>query len=174
MNIDSQYSNPYASIDVCNAVIEICSDRNIVLDKIKTLKLMYLCHGWHLAKYNRPLVRELFVAWKFGPVSKPAYDSMRQFEKVIPPYYTLESKNWTTGKFEKKPHNIVNEKINLIIEVCEFYGKLSSWELVDLTHKPGSPWDIVWNARDTTSRAGFFISNDAIRSYFLSGPQTGH
>jgi uncharacterized phage-associated protein len=57
------------------------------------------------------------------------------------------------------------ETLERIRKVVRFYGKLKPWDLVELSHVKGGPWDKVWN-HEGQINPGMKISHDAIRAFY--------
>ncbi len=50
---------------------------------MKLQKMVFFAHGYHLAKYGEPLIKDEFLAWKFGPVVLTIYDQYITFGNPI-------------------------------------------------------------------------------------------
>ena len=74
-NIDMA-SPPHDARAVANFLLDAADTHNITLSITSLLKIIYFAQGWHLAKYNRPLIGQSFEAWEFGPVIRVVYDSL--------------------------------------------------------------------------------------------------
>jgi len=61
-----------------------------------------------------------------------------------------------------------HDKIALAIleRVWEVYGNYTAIQLSNLTHKPGSPWDIAWNKEEGKNIRNHCIQNTLIQEYF--------
>jgi uncharacterized phage-associated protein len=46
------------------------------------------------------------------------------------------------------------------------YSPHTAFELSDMTHEKGTPWDKVWNSSEPIGRLGLRIKNEEIRDYF--------
>jgi uncharacterized phage-associated protein len=55
----------------------------------------------------------------------------------------------------------------LLRNVFGAYGHLEAFRLSDITHEPGSPWDMVWNAPRDKINLGMRISDESIQRDFL-------
>ena len=113
------------------------------LTPVHVLKMTYFCHAYTLARKDRPLIIDQVEAWRYGPVYPILYDYVKNFgdQPVTHLPYCR------TGIFD---HNIKERKEFLtraIVEtdipngVLETFSELSGSELIELTHKVGSPWD---------------------------------
>ena len=131
------------------------------------LKIIYFAHGWHLAKFGTPLIRNGFEAWQEGPVIRAVYNCFRcSGPKIINNRATQFNPNF--GRYEIVSYAIDGDQAELLRNVFSAYGNLNSFRLSDLTHEPGSPWDLVWNAPPQNITLGMRITNEAIRDHFLA------
>ncbi len=150
---------------VANQLITIAEQNETFLTPMQILKLTYFCHAWMLALYDEPLIRNTIQAWRHGPVIPDVYFAFRQFgrSRVTSrvPYY-----EWQGNPDQE---HIVNE-------VWRVYGKLDGWQLSELTHAPGTPWDTVWRSGggdawyQNASRKR--IPNHLIKTYYQSISQS--
>jgi uncharacterized phage-associated protein len=118
------------------------------LTKTKVLKILYLLEEESICKHGIPFFNIPFHVWKFGPVPKPVFQSF----SILFDEYAMIS-------FEEKANG---EKIQLVTKVGEFsddefsdndidlmkqvksrYKSKPSDELVEITHREGSPWYIA-------------------------------
>ena len=118
-------------------------------------KLVYVAHGWHLALYGKPLIKNRIEAWKYGPVIPAVYNVFRQQGIDI------------TGGAVDSDGNAFREEftaqeLDLLEQVWQIYGSASAFDLSEMTHQPDSPWA-------TASREnGFYasIDNDVIERHY--------
>jgi uncharacterized phage-associated protein len=117
------------------------------------LKLTYIAHGWHLEMRNAaPLFENQIEVWQYGPVIPDVYNSFRQ--QGIHVSETI--------------HNVLDVELakedeNLLEQVYNIYGKLSAFQLSELTNMPGGPWDIA------TKAGGYYapIPNELIHQHYM-------
>lgn len=150
------------SIDVANRILEIAKAKGISMSMMKLLKLVYFAHGWTLGLTGEPLCSDNAEAWQYGPVFRNLYNSLpyRGSQEVVHP---------VKGIFEdvRVPAEFTDSESEIIKRVVDVYGKLGAYQLSNITHEVGSPWDL------TKSANGFFseISNDKILDYFKKKAQ---
>jgi uncharacterized phage-associated protein len=142
----------HSSRQVANYLIELAGERGRGLTPMQLIKLVYMCHGWMLGLYNRPLIREQVQAWKYGPVVPDLYRAVRRFgadpvTRLLPgpqhpPFDALEQ--------------------DLIAQVFSTYGDHSGVTLSEMTHLPGSPWHHIWNPKAWNPA----IPDEMIRDYY--------
>lgn len=137
---------------VANYLLSKRMDRNH-LTPLQLLKLVYIAHGWFLAFFDKPLIREHVQAWKYGPVIPSLYHAIKHYGKS-PIKELLEG----ADDFEK----LDDKEKKILDETLRIYGKFDGVQLSSLTHQRGTPWSKVW-------KGNFFedIPNDMIKEYYL-------
>lgn len=115
------------------------------------IKLTYLSHGWMLGLYDEPLLWEPVEAWTYGP--------------VVPSLYHLY-KAWGGDPITAVPidrsDNLTDQQRDLIDAVEDVYRNHTALQLSNITHKPGSPWDVVRRE----SGIGAIIPNELLRDHY--------
>lgn len=120
------------------------------LSIMQLLKLVYISHGWYLEMSGAPLIRNKIEAWKHGPVIPDVYRAFRgQDINVSTPVPGFPELN-----------NAYAE--NILEQIYKNYGSLHAFQLSDLTHEAGGPWDTA------SRRFGYFapITNDLILAHY--------
>lgn len=107
-----------------DAARKICELGDWEINNLKLQKILYLIHLVSLGMYNKPLIKEKFEAWDFGPVEPDLYDSVKFFGAG-------------PIKFIPKSKEIECEVIN---EVFEYLKNKTGAELVQLTHRKNGAW----------------------------------
>lgn len=121
---------------------------------MQLLKLVYICHGWMLGLYGRPLSSQAAEAWPYGPVLPAVYRAYKQ--------YGGQSIADESDLPQCPPEGFDKDAENVIGQVWDGYSKYTGLQLSAMTHKPGTPWDITWNRVGH----GMPISNDLIRDHY--------
>jgi uncharacterized phage-associated protein len=156
----------YQAASIANEFIDLSTQANRKITQIEIQKLVYFAHGWNLALRDAPLIGELVEAWKWGPVVRTLYDAFRRFgsdpitekaytwrfadRRIIQELATISSNSSAADIYTKA----------LVLKVWKDYGYLRPFDLVDLTHRPDSPWKKAYSEGQT------YIPNDEIRTYF--------
>jgi uncharacterized phage-associated protein len=150
----------YPAAVVANFFISKASQCGQELTPMKLIKLVYLAHGWCLGLEGTPLIDESVVAWQFGPVVESLYQEFKRFGN--------EQITTFADDHERAMEALGQDKISLAIleRVWEVYGGYSAVQLSNLTHKPGSPWDIAWNKEQGKNSRNHCIQNTLIRDYY--------
>ncbi len=123
------------------------------LTPMQLIKLVYLAHGWMLALFNRPLIKEPIEAWRYGPVIRNLYAELRYFgnqpvtEELLPAF---------------DDDSLDREEAHIVNEVFQKYGRASGIALSNWTHLAQSPWDQTWRSQGQNA----VIPNELMASYF--------
>ena len=93
-------------------------------------KLVYFSHGWSLAILDKRLVDENFQAWRWGPVLRSVYESLRSYgySTVTQPISSV-----ATSGIDPSSERVIER-------TCELYGSIPALRLSRLTHVTGGPW----------------------------------
>lgn|SRR5690606_32650543 len=155
----------YDARGVANYFLDRSDERGIEISTMTLLKVLYFAHGWHLAKHQKPLVAQPFEAWKHGPVIRVVYDQLKQWgAKPIQGRLRFFDAN-ICGYVDAKvqPDSETEQFLNSIFD---YYARFHAFRLSDLTHEPGSPWDVVWRAAEKRAVPGMLIPNSLIAEWF--------
>lgn len=133
---------------------------------MRLLKIIFYAHGWYLAANDTPLFRQPVEAWEHGPVVKVVRDAFKEFGKR-PIDRFAEKLDLATGELVPVAARLDEQDEEFVSSVFRDYSKHTAFELSDMTHVKGSPWDRVWNAEGSVGRLGLRIKNQEIKEYFL-------
>ncbi len=100
-----------------------------------------------MALTDNPLIKEGVQAWQYGP--------------VIPElYFQLKVDNLVYAPGEKILFDS-NEDIHKLLDfVYNKYGKCNGFDLSNLTHQKGTPWDLTVNKFES------LITNEIIKDHY--------
>ncbi len=120
------------------------------LTPLQIMKLVYLAHGWMLAIYDRPLVTDKFEAWRYGPVVDDLYQAMKMYradpvEEPLP--LTPIASVARDGRISLKPTQprpFDQQEQHVIDVTYNYYGSWTASQLVQITHRQGTPWYRAW------------------------------
>lgn len=142
----------YSSLTIANYLLEKGKNNGeeaTTLTPMQLIKLVYLCHGWMLGLYGRPLLLENVEVWRYGPVISGLYRSVRVFRSGP-----------VKGSLSNEKGEFGNEEKNVMDQVLEIYGRYSGIQLSRLTHAPGTPWSEMQEAGKE------IIPNELIQVHF--------
>lgn len=147
------------------------SKRNHDIDNLKLNKLLFISLGCGLAVSNLVLFSEDVQAWALGPIVPSIYHEFKHCDRK-----TIKEKSiivdFKGGKFvDLEPYiedcNDTSESdkkylIMLLDKVWEVYGKHTPLELVNITHRSGSPWSQTYGNKSQS----VIIKRDMIKEYY--------
>lgn len=116
------------------------------------LHLVYIAHGWHLAMRDAPLFGNRIEAWPYGPVASDVYHAFRPrgitYEEPHPKYPTVSDE----------------ADVEFLQGSYDIYGKKPLWELSNLTHIAGGPWDttLKWGGKFAV------VPDDLTRAHYVT------
>lgn len=156
----------YNSIDVANYFLNRAAAADSSITNLKLQKIVYIAHGVHLARTEKPLLMEQVECWKFGPVIGDLYHQFKHYgagEIRTKISIDLDLTNVPTD-LSATNFNPSVDFSKQAIESMDFAwtatinsngAQLSNW-----SHKEGSPW------RRAFDEGKSFIPDDYIKEYF--------
>ena len=140
-----------SSRTVANEFVRLAREAGESLTPMQVLKLVYIAHGWMLALYNRPLIKDEIQAWQYGPVIPILYNQVRNFRSG-----PVQSVAPVDGE------ELDLKEADLVRQVYEQYGHLSGPALSRMTHAKETPWEIVYQPNSF----GLVIPDDLIEDHY--------
>lgn len=154
---------------VANFVLDLCAAANRPVSNLALQKIVYFCHVWSLIELRTPLIRHKFEAWQYGPVLQYLYREFKAFDNS-PITSRAEKIDPKTGEICIVSYEFDDRTLLLLRKVVNFYSRLSSGDLVKLTHAEGGPWYNVWNHSGTVN-PGMKIDDEQIARYYSKAPR---
>ena len=142
---------------VANYFIDKALEENRELTPMKLIKLVCLAHAWYLGSIDQPLISEGVQAWKYGPVIKSLYQSLKRYGGR-----QLDQDAQIPGERLSEPLPLEG----FLDAVWTEYGQKSGVQLSTLTHQKDSPWDIVWSRNPGRHWVSPTIPDQLIRDYY--------
>lgn len=126
-------------------------------------KIVYFIYEEAL-KNSRVLLTEARVeAWDHGPVFREIYFQHSNDSDLTP----LRKFDKKTRRMEVATETFFAEDLTIFETVWKRMGFLSASRLRNISHEPGTPWDIVWNYQGK-SNPGMVIDYKLILGQFSS------
>ena len=138
----------YDSLLISKNILELYKNDKKFVTPMQLIKLVYLCHGWMLGLYNKPILKEDVEAWKYGLVIPNLYREIKKY------------KSHPVEEIKVQDNSIDGDSLDIIKQVYQKYGHFTGIELSMLTHQKDSPWDLAVKNGNTV------ISNDLIAYYY--------
>ncbi len=114
---------------VANYLIVKSLDASAPLTPLHVMKLLYFSYAWMLAIFERPLFRQQFEVWTYGPVVPDVYHALKLFGNQP-----------VTSTIRIPKAQLDPEEKSILDKVFQEYSKENAWILSSLTHMPESPW----------------------------------
>lgn len=161
----------YDSREIANFTLDYSEEKQLSITIMTLLKIIYFAHGWNFIRSDTPLIKEPFEAWENGPVVRVVWEAFRGqgSARIITRAKRLDP---LTQRKSIVPYEIAEETADFIRFIIDTYGKYTAFQLSNMTHEQGSPWDRVWNAPNGKVRAGMFITNEEIKKFFRDRART--
>jgi len=128
---------PYTPLALANEFIVYSSPSGV--EHMKLQKLVYISYGWWLSVFDHPVLSEAPEVWKHGPVFPSLYHVLKE-------HGNMPIRNVQQAIFNRPPDRVDDnddEVLSLVRWVWGKYRHMSSFQLSDLTHETGSPWQIT-------------------------------
>lgn len=153
---------PYDPRALANLILDIREEQGQSTTNLELQKLLYFCHANHLSLTGRPLASGVFEAWRNGPVNPAVYKAFKEFADK-PITKRARKRNYATNSYEEL-NALVPEPIRSDIEqLVSSLSRLSAWQLVELSHAPGGPWDYVVCKSKNGFVAGMRITDEIVK-----------
>lgn len=128
-------------------------------------KICYFLNGHHLIDHGHPMIKTDFEAWRHGPVQRSLYDSFRKFgDEPITDLATAFDP--IKRQVKELPLVTSNSVQHTIAKYLDRYASIPAHELVGLTHRQNTPWDVTRTLAKEKSNLGMIISTDTILRHF--------
>jgi len=152
---------------IANFVLDFCESDGRSITHLSLQKVIYFCHVWSLIKLDRPLIKQKFEAWEFGPVLPHVYRDFKSFgDRPVSGRATQIDP--MDGKHRKVEYNFDAESNSLLRTTVSFYSRLRPSDLVKLSHVDGGPWHKVW-FHGGLINPGMKIDDAAISEFYSNG-----
>jgi len=149
---------------IANHLLDVADKEGIEISNLALQKILFFCHVWNLVDTGEPLIKNQFEAWQHGPVLQYLYRQFRSNESA-PIKNRATGLNASTGAQEIVKCDLPDSIKQRLSNVLNFYGRLKPWDLVDLSHVSGGPWDKVWNHEGKVN-PGMKIQNEVIQKFY--------
>lgn len=136
---------------VADDILKLAKRRGVLLTPMQVMKLTYIAYGWYLAMTSKKLFDDRIEAWKYGPVIPSLYHSTKHFGRSQIPHRLIADSGLSNPVLEDFLSGVVDD-----------YGQLSGIQLSNLTHRKGTPWELVFEP----NVLGIEIPDDLIEDHY--------
>jgi uncharacterized phage-associated protein len=150
---------------VANLILDRARSLDIEISHVKLQKLLYFAHGLFLLRNKKPLVLGNFEAWQYGPVHPVVYRCFK-----ITGGQAITQRATAIEPLSGRP--IILDEIrdpvvvSLVDTVLVSLGRLSSGQLISLSHTPKGPWHAVVASAKAELPFGMRIGDYLISALF--------
>ena len=144
---------------IANFFLKIASEKKRNLTNMQLQKLVYITGGFYSAFTKNALYYEPTEAWQFGPVIRELYLSLKKHGLKLVDEYIEEGEELEIQREFAQKDELLNAIIDMVFAV---YGHKSGSELSNLTHKEGTPWDVIYYTLGNKK----IIPDHLIRTYY--------
>jgi len=123
------------------------------MTSMKLEKLVYYSQAWSLVWDEEPLFEERIEAWVNGP--------------VVPELYARHRGMFKVSQWEGNPEKLTQTQKETIDAVLNYYGKRSSMELSQMTHRE-DPWINARRGLSPSERGNRVIPHVSMAEYYGS------
>lgn len=132
------------------------------MTNLRLNKSLYFMQGFSYVKFGLPCFGDDIEAWTYGPVVPEVYLPRKIYGSCIlpdaaPPDY----------KAPAVSPQLVEPLQDLVRDFLDWSRNRTSGDLVNITHKHGSPWYNVWNMKFGSGKFRT-IPPESIRDYFVT------
>ena len=111
--------------------------------KTEILKLLFLMEERMVQQYHVPMLAIPYSVWRLGPVSVDVFEELSDGPVLLSEFIALEFNGQgikVTPKRDFCDDEFSDAELQVMAQVMEKYGSMTSDQLIDETHKPGSLW----------------------------------
>ncbi len=118
-----------SAISVANALIRMAGENGHYYTKLELMKLVYMAHGYVLARFNKSLIDEPVQAWEHGPVFHSLYQKTKNYKNI--PIKT---------PFDDTIENFNSDEEQILSLTTLKHGEKNSKHLYANNHAKSTPW----------------------------------
>ena len=114
--------------------------------KTEVLKLLFLMEERMVQQYHVPFLAIPFSVWRLGPVSVDVFQELSDGPVLLDDYISIQVQNGCNKVLPKKEFDddeFSDAEIEMMDYILQKYGNMTSEQLINETHKPGSLWEVT-------------------------------
>lgn len=150
------------AIDVAKFILSIKPYTNLGIQK-----MVYLCYADYLCNYNKKMFDDKIYAYPYGPVISSLYKNFKSYERnEIQNLDNEETIIIDNTEINAYLARVIFSKDGVevaasLIETLKKYLNYSASQLVSITHRKNSPWDVIYDEKKFNQ----VISDKTIEDY---------
>lgn len=164
----SPRGSPHDAKAIANLLLDWAAADGAAITNLKLQKLLFFAHADYLVSTRRPLLKDEFEAWSYGPVIPAVYHEFKKFSDAA-----------ITGRaFRFDPVRQVSllagtemwgEDAAMLRRAYNIYMPVDAGLLSQRSHKPGGPWAVALALFERYSNINRRISNAIILECYGPG-----
>ncbi len=133
---------------LANFVLSRANATNVKVTNLAINKIVFFLYQEFLLRFGAALTPAKIEAWENGPVFRELYHAFKAFRdqpiQSLAKRYDLEISDWVVCElnFDLWP----DDQRAFMVEFTDRLLPIPAWNLRQISHQPGSPWDHVWNS----------------------------
>ncbi len=144
---------------------EYILQRGGAMSHLKLQKILFYVQALHLAYFDEAIIKDDFEAWLHGPVSRVVFDKIKDLS-VLHSEIMFAPEQWPNETPQQiLERTITSDQLDLVDEVIDSFGKLTSSQLENLTHSE-SPWIDAREGYGVGDKCEVVIPKEAMRIYY--------
>jgi uncharacterized phage-associated protein len=147
------------AVDIARHILKVYKEKGLgAINLNKLTKLTYIINGFYLALTENPLFSENAQVWKHGPVIPSVYYSFKDYPSAL--NHEIDLTKGESLIFDDKniDYNLFQKIVNFVMMT---FGKKSSEDIENWSHREGAPWYKLYNGKKNID-----IPNDDVKSEF--------
>lgn len=156
--------DPIDAKGLSNLLLDWADWDGISVSPMKLQKLLYYCHADFLVMTGRPLVRQEFEAWEFGPVIPSLFHEFKSFEAKPIECRAFIFNPVTCNRELALPGNL-GDYAPVVRSTFEIYSRCTASALSNMSHSESGPWAETLRRFSRGSLRGRCIDNEVILRY---------
>lgn len=145
----------HTCFDIANYFVHKAKETGTTVTNLKLQKLVYYAQAWHLAIYEKPLMKNTeFEAWIHGPVIRELWDKYKDYS------YEPIDEEVTSPELDARTNQFLEE-------VAEAYLDKDAHTMELMSHRE-DPWILARKGYADNERCTNTISEESMRTYFKS------
>lgn len=123
-----------SSMDIAKYIVDYCTKCGKPITNLQLQKILYYVQLNFIRTFGEIAFPESIQAWQYGPVVPNVYERFSSYgpTKICNLYEGI------AALFSTEKEKLIKRVINACISI-------NPWELVEKSHRPGSPWSRVYN-----------------------------
>lgn len=150
---------------IANELLKTAWQSDLDLTQLDVQKICYFLNGHHIVDHGLPMILTEFEAWKHGPVQRSLREAFKRFGDG-----PITEMAVAFDPIRRKPRELPSIESNSVKDTIERYLprylRIPAHELVGITHRRGTPWQITMVLAESTANIGMKIATETIAKNF--------